>query len=119
MDHAGEAPSSLPIGRPISNTQVYILDAHGVPLPIGVTGELYIGGAGVARGYLNRPELTSEKYMGPLSSSLAAEVLVRPPSLAICFRGSIGAIRKKPGDQLRLADGLSLKTLTNYDSLSM
>ncbi|MVA49133.1 amino acid adenylation domain-containing protein, partial [Agrobacterium vitis] len=45
--------SVIPLGAPISNTQIYILDAHGSPVPIGVTGELYIGGAGVARGYLN------------------------------------------------------------------
>ncbi|MEO8429878.1 MAG: amino acid adenylation domain-containing protein [Acidobacteriota bacterium] len=58
-----ERAASIPIGRPISNTRVYILDRQRVPVPIGVPGELYIGGAGLASRYLNNPELTAEKFV--------------------------------------------------------
>jgi acyl carrier protein len=54
---------SPPIGKPIANTQIYILDQYLQPLPIGVIGEMYIGGDGVAREYINRPELTAKKFI--------------------------------------------------------
>ena len=56
-------PGTIPIGRPISNARIYVLDEYGEPVPQGAVGEIHIGGAGVARGYLNHPELTSERFV--------------------------------------------------------
>jgi non-ribosomal peptide synthetase component F len=61
------------IGRPIRNVQTYVLDRNRQPIPIGVPGELHIGGEGLARGYLNRPELTAETFIpNPFSSGRAS-----------------------------------------------
>lgn len=85
------------IGRPIANTQLYITDAHFQPVPIGVPGELYIGGVGVARGYLNRPELTQEKF------------ITNP------FSDGPGTKLYKTGDRVRyLADG-TIEFLGRFD----
>ena len=63
FDGASEGEHPTPIGQALKNYQIYLLDGHRQPVPIGVPGELYIGGDGVSRGYLNRPELTEEKFI--------------------------------------------------------
>ncbi|QIR40546.1 amino acid adenylation domain-containing protein [Tolypothrix sp. PCC 7910] len=67
--------TKIPIGRPIHNTQIYILDSNLHPVPIGVSGEIYIGGEGLAVGYLNQPELTAEKFIrNPFSQEQTARL---------------------------------------------
>ena len=57
------ASTSVPLGKPIRNLSVYVLDIHGDPVPVGARGEIYIGGHGVGRGYSNRPDLTAERFI--------------------------------------------------------
>ncbi|ARV58866.1 hypothetical protein BZZ01_09655 [Nostocales cyanobacterium HT-58-2] len=88
---------TVPIGRPITNTQIYILDSHLQLVPIGVSGELYIGGVPLARGYLNNPELTAEKF------------IPNP------FSQEDGARLYKTGDQARYSADGNIEFLTRLD----
>jgi amino acid adenylation domain-containing protein len=96
-DSVREAPTSVPIGRPISNTQVYVLDRDLNPVPEGMSGELHIGGIGLARGYLNQPQLSSEKF-------------VTDP-----FSTDPGARLYKSGDMARYLPNGEIEFLGRYD----
>jgi aspartate racemase len=70
-----EIPAVLPIGRPIANTKIYILDKNLQPQPVGIAGDLFVSGPGLARGYLNRPEITAEKFVrDPFSNEPGARM---------------------------------------------
>jgi amino acid adenylation domain-containing protein len=78
----GSERNAIPIGRPIANTSIYILDQHLRMVPVGANGELYIGGKGVARGYWRRPELTAERFISNPFSSDPADRLYKTGDLA-------------------------------------
>ncbi len=104
---AGEVPDPLPIGKPISNVRTYILDGNLQPVPVGVEGELHIGGVGVARGYLNRPELTTEKFVpDPFSSGAFS---------GNSFSDNPGARMYKTGDMARYGANGEIEFLGRRD----
>ena len=98
IKEVGEDAVTIPIGRPIANTSIYILDSHLQPVPIGVAGEVYIGGDGLAWGYLNCPELTAEKF-------------VSNP-----FRNEPGARLYKTGDLARYRSDGNIEFLGRIDN---
>ena len=110
------------IGRPISNTQIYILDGNLNPVPVGVSGELHISGKGLARGYLNRPDLTAEKFIPNPFSSEPGACLYRTGDLArylpdgnIEFLGRIDHQIKLRGFRIELGEIEAV--LASYDGV--
>ncbi|WP_313930037.1 non-ribosomal peptide synthetase [Trichocoleus sp. FACHB-262] len=91
----------VPIGRSLPNVQLYVLDAHQQPVPIGIPGELYIGGVGVARGYLNRPDLTNERFI--------------PNPFKDLPRPSYSSLLYKTGDRVRYRTDGHLEFLGRVD----
>ena len=76
---------SVPVGRPISNTQIHILDRYLQPVPVGIPGEIHVGGEGLARGYLNRPDLTADRFIPNSFSGQAGARLYKTGDIA-CYR---------------------------------
>src|SRR6202166_4930421 len=103
--------SFVPIGRPIANTQIYILDHNLSPVPIGVSGDLHIGGIALARGYLNRPELTAERFISDVVSNRKGARLYKTgdlsrylPSGEIQYLGRIDHQVKIRGFRIKLGE---------------
>ncbi len=107
----GEGVTAVPIGRPIANTQIYILDRHMQPTSVGVLGEIYVGGAGVGRGYLNAPRRTAESFLPDPFSPMPGARLYRTGDVAryladgsIEFQGRADFQVKIRGMRIELGD---------------
>jgi len=109
VDELQDEGADIPIGCPFSNIRLYVLDTHLSPVPIGVPGELYIGGVGVARGYLNRPKLTSERFIpDPFAPPYS------PPASGGGWGGA-GARLYKTGDLVRYLPNGNIEFLGRVD----
>jgi amino acid adenylation domain-containing protein/FkbH-like protein len=109
IDETSVTGHSIPIGLPISNTQVFVLDEAAQPVPIGVPGELYAGGDGLARGYLNRPEITAEKFvLNPFAEGTrlyrTGDLVRWLPDGTIQFLGRIDEQVKIRGNRVELGE---------------
>jgi amino acid adenylation domain-containing protein len=90
------------IGRPITNTQIYILDESGRPLPAGTEGELYIGGAGIGRGYRNRPELTAKRFVADPFAAQPGGRLFKTGDIARMLPNGEVAFVRRMDDQIKV-----------------
>ncbi|MET0626367.1 MAG: amino acid adenylation domain-containing protein, partial [Pyrinomonadaceae bacterium] len=102
VEELGAGEAGVPIGRAVSNTQVYVLDARMRPAPRGVAGELFIGGRGVARGYLNRPALTAERFVPDAFSGEAGARLYRTGDVVRWTNGGVLEFLGRTDEQVKL-----------------
>ncbi|WP_429385033.1 amino acid adenylation domain-containing protein, partial [Mucilaginibacter sp. UYCu711] len=115
--------ASIPIGRPLANRQAYVLDLQRQLVPIGVQGEIYLGGAGLARGYLNLPELTAEKFINNPFSEDAGSRLYKTGDIGRRFPDGSLEYVGRVDDQVkingyRIEPGEIESVLNNYDQIS-
>ncbi|MEO1637168.1 MAG: amino acid adenylation domain-containing protein, partial [Cyanobacteria bacterium J06631_9] len=112
LHHTDCTDHRVPIGNPIANTQAYVLDRYQQPVPIGICGELYLGGQGLAQGYLNRPELTTKHFIpSPFPSHQSATTLTSPAT----ERSRSAPTLYQTGDRVRYRPDGSLEFLGRLD----
>ncbi|MGE5341852.1 MAG: amino acid adenylation domain-containing protein [Candidatus Omnitrophota bacterium] len=111
IDAIADQAFTIPIGRPLANTTLYILDRYLNVLPVGVQGELYIGGSGTARGYLNNPDLTNDKFLNLFNLSLTKSFCP-----AFYKKRAAGGMLYKTGDLCRWLDDGNIEFLGRVDN---